>query len=282
MLQIKSKRVIKECDCKFILTDATGYKENPEDNGFTPEDGVLENNTDFFVASGNFFNILFLNGKGLYNVLGKDDSVKPNGTYISVNSLNNFTTNLDVDGLIYNMTLFVMSKEFYQSQPTTWFTRTRPLMYYDPDEERFVYTNNDIVVYLNTFQEFIEFTQIQETLTDIQGLSIDTFYFYNICNITSCYNNIMMEYLDKSIGYDERTNTYKCPNGDCNKDLSLIADLEFLRTTISVLRYLLECNNFDDADKILSLLSQCKSICSKYSKHNLNKTTTYGYNGCGC
>lgn len=277
MLKLKSKKLVAECSCEFTLKDETGYKLQPTDTGFTPEGVALAENTDYHLDDGVFLNILYLDGDDGKERVLNDSKIEPNGEYISVDSVNTFNHCLTSDGLIYSFTGFLMTKDFYEGQPTNWFDSTKEIMFYDPAENKIVYRFNGADLDIKTFQDFIVFASTLKDIHAIQGLTVDLDYCYNICNIVSCQQAIMELYLDKQVGYNYKTDKYRCPNGDCDSEIQdLMADMEFLRTLISVLRYLLECYNYNDADKLLRLISQCNSICSKYSNYKVNRTD------CGC
>lgn len=274
MLKLKTNI---EFDCNTILQfeDVTGFSlDGGVDGGFIPESETVRNNRDFKLSQGVFFHILYsrsIDDKVLEMNIGDNITLL---TPELVNPIYNLNVspeiiNLNRDGKIYLERYFIMTKSYYDSLESGWFDPTLPIVYYDEVQMKIRYESDEISLDLTCIKELL--TYINPT---VQGISIFKYEFFSIRLLETCYKNMLQEKLDKLLGYNDRSNTWGNGCKNCDEDKSSDS-LGLIRTALSSIKYLIECENYDDATRILDLLNNCGGLCYKYNIVNKNY-------GCGC
>lgn len=280
MLALKPNITFKDCDCNLTVTDVTGYNSIMNDGKFIKEGLILPSNKDYRLSDGILFNVIYTEDKNKINVLNDTfqfPALKPSSQIDSIDYSKNITPYnhiITVDGLYYILNVFVMSKTFYTANAFRYPTG-EPVMYFDSANNKLVFVDNGEELDIRSYKDLIYFLHTTN-VESIYGLVLNEELQFSICNIIHCYTQLLHSYLDDSLGYDEKKNRFKCPNGKCLEDTSAKDDIDFLRNAIAALKYLLECENYEDAQRIVNLMGQCSSICSKYK---INKSIN---NDCGC
>ena len=267
MLELKSQISISDCNCEFERIDVTGEHSDINLSGFIPDGVALPSNKDFYKDSGNFFDILYHNQEYILS----DIKIKPsNDAHKMIAAL---------DGVLHNIRIFIINDTFYNSVEDDWFDPNLPVMFYDQPSKRIVYRASAQDMYLNDLQEVLLFLNGLESTDDIQGISISVSRHINICNIVRCYTDKLRASIGSQLGYNDKTNKFKCPGGGCMDYSDSNADLSFLRGAVYLLKDAIKCNNLEDADTLLTLLSKCNSICPSTNRH-INGGGNNGCSGC--
>lgn len=280
MLELKSNITLQNCNCNLTVIENTGYSYILNDNKFIRENLVLPTNKDYHLSDGILFNIVYtydkdgnikvLNDTYQFPKLRLPSEINDTDYNLNVTPYNHTIT---IDGLYHVLNVFIMSKSFYETNRFR-YPIDKPYIYFDATNNKVVFIDNGQELDIRSYSELVYF--LYDIDVDLDGIVLNKSIEFSICNLIHCYSQVLQSYLDESLGYDKNKNKYKCPNGKCLEDNSMADDIDFLRNTIAALKYLLECENYDDAQRIIDLIGQCSSICSKY---RINKSIN---NDCGC
>lgn len=266
MIQFKLQTTFNRCDCYVTSVDGTGFKPAAV-NGFTREGAALATNEDYHLSDGVFLDILYEdNGKlEVFNemcgfpkpILSGD--VKSNYE----DNFQPFTGKPPHDGGFYHLKLFIITKSFYL---TSNIDKSKPVLYYDDSfgTQKIIYFDKGVELPLYSLTELIGFLHTVD-ITDIKGNVFKENYAFSICYLQKCFNQMIKEDLDSKLGYDVKLQKYKCPGG-CPDGSEINKDIDFLRNALAALNYLIECDDYSDAQRIIDLMSKCGGICSKYVK----------------
>ena len=99
---------------------------------------------------------------------------------------------------------------------------------------------------------------------EISKLKITYYYYFQLCRLRKCYVNIVKKILDDRASIN-------CNNNGVNKEDIYKRDL--LSSAISVISYLAEIEQFEEAERLLERISSCNRLCD---------TTLSNSCGCGC
>ena len=131
------------------------------------------------------------------------------------------------------------------------------------------FTNNDNKIYkvssTGQYQE-VQFEEIMERNTEDTTISRYVQDNLSICNLRKCYQDILNKIFNSNfIG--------RCFTNNIDKDLTFKRDLLWM--AINSLKYLVEFNQFAEAQRLLERLTSCNGLCN-------NNLTNSQRNGCGC
>lgn len=275
MLKLNNELTFDSCGCSIYVNSKTGVKSATNANGYTSIFGVVATNTDYKLTDGIAFSILY-NEKGKkLNVLNNSNDF---GTPLTIADIPNEMTfvppveeyTITQDGKTLLLTLFIMSKEFYLSRSQAWFSQDKPVMYLEAG--KIVHEFKGAKLTISSKSELLAFLHTVN-VDDIQGLIYQEQEFFSICNVLYCYQQMLQEQFDDILGYKDTEGKYRCPTGECNDKPHQKNNIDLLRNATTALKYLIECENYSDAEVIVNLLTQCGSVCTKYK---------IGKDDCGC
>ena len=109
--------------------------------------------------------------------------------------------------------------------------------------------------------EIIEINPVNTTI------SITSKDYVSICFLTKCYINLCQQIF-------ESKGLTQCWNKN-NIDSELIYKRDLVWMAINVIKYMVECNQLYEAERIIELLHSCNGVCSDKKVRNNVK-------GCGC
>ena len=96
---------------------------------------------------------------------------------------------------------------------------------------------------------------------EISKLKITYYYYFQLCRLRKCYVNIVKKILDDRASIN-------CNNNGVNKEDIYKRDL--LSSAISVISYLAEIEQFEEAERLLESIVGCNGLCED------------DYSNCGC
>lgn len=134
-------------------------------------------------------------------------------------------------------------------------------------------SKNKVYWYQPSSEEFGEVTKLEEILDIAQlpnvktSISIVSKDQVSICNLQKCYINLCQQ-IFQSRGFTQ------CWNKN-NIESELIYKRDLVWMAMNVIKYMVECNQLYEAERIIELLHSCNGICS-------NKKVRNNDNGCGC
>lgn len=99
---------------------------------------------------------------------------------------------------------------------------------------------------------------------EVSELKITYYYYFQLCKLKKCYMNAANKVLN------ERT-SIECNSNGVNKEDIYKRDL--LQSAINVITYLVEMEQFEEAQRLLERISGCNGLCD---------TTSSNSCGCGC
>lgn len=180
----------------------------------------------------------FITGKNL-------DSKK--SLIITENEYNRYKYALSEDGLFVYYKVAIQKKE-----------------YMGQDYKKKIYYDNGKIMLKD--KEINDPSELVNYLTST-GMGVLDFCeepIYSLCKLEHCVFNLQKEILNKQVS--------NC-GLDCNKNINLKNQRNFLFISLYVLQHLVSEEKYDEADEILEKLSSCGSLCK-----NIKNAT----NDCGC
>lgn len=128
---------------------------------------------------------------------------------------------------------------------------------------------DDVSYILENSEEIINYIEAYELVQN--GGASQTFYcpkenVFSVCKLQRCLVSLQRQLL--------LTNKCDCGRNNCNDNVSLRNQRDFLLSALYVFDYLKDIRNFTEAQRILDNLSACGSICGD-KLNDLN-------NDCGC
>jgi hypothetical protein len=250
--------------CNLLIKNNTGFYSSSNLNGFLKEtdtqDTIL---THYKLSNGYFFNLL------LYKYYAKDEIIlNPEEEPLHLNSEdvdnevygNNFDRKnykLKKDGTIKILTLFVISKEFYESKNPSFFGN-KEILVYDAEEVKF-YRNS-----LNQYQEVslnyvISRIRGEKNATGTYGES----FLFSLCHLNEYYYRLQCQIVANSIAICEDA---------IDKEIKSKRDL--VKMFLQTLDYLQELGDLDEAQSFIEMINSCSSLFT-----DLNGKIK---NDCGC
>lgn len=127
-----------------------------------------------------------------------------------------------------------------------------------------VYKYNPRTQEISQVTDLTEIIEINPVNTTI---SITTNDYVSICFLTKCYINLCQQIF-------ESRGLTQCWNKN-NIDSELIYKRDLVWMAINVIKYMVECSQLYEAERIIELLHSCNGVCG-------DKKARSNGNGCGC
>lgn len=121
-----------------------------------------------------------------------------------------------------------------------------------------VSSNNEVT----TIQERVELEELIEINPSVFNFHTQYYYYFQICKLRKCYINACQDIINKRASLN-------CDANSISKQDIYKRDL--LRSTIDVLKYLVEMQQFKEAQRLLERVTSCNGLCNNYNPC-----------GCGC
>ena len=118
--------------------------------------------------------------------------------------------------------------------------QTKPVYYYNSN------------FYFN--EQKVDLQELVELNTNITELEINYTYFFQICRLKRCYIDIAKKVIDNST-------SIKCSKSIINKNED-IYKRDLLWSAINVIQYLVEYQQFEEADYLLKRITGCNGLCN--------------------
>lgn len=234
------------CDnCKVTVQD---------DSTYLPEDSTGTVKGKFKFSETISIDVLQLNKTS--------ETVYINPTYTDHTTIKNTTLQVSSDGWFSLIHLVLPSVEWFNKEKDK--TEGSALGLYD-----IVYfiDENAVFKYINGNIQQVDISEILEinpTNTTISKVSED---FISICFLQKCYINLCKQILDDR-GFSSCWNKNKI-------DSELVYKRDLVWMAINVIKYLTECEQLMEVERIIETINGCNGLCSSSSSSNNS-------NGCGC
>ena len=234
------------CDnCKVTVQDNSTYL--PEDST-----GVVKGKFKFSETIS--IDVLQLNKTS--------EIVYTNPTYTDHSTVKEATLQVDSDGWFSLVHLVLPSVEWFNKEKAK--TEGSALGLYD-----IVYfIDGDIVYkYINQSIQQVDISEILEINPVNTTISKTSEDFVSICFLRKCYINLCKQILDNR-GFSSCWNKNKI-------DSELIYKRDLVWMAINVIKYLTECEQLAEVERIVEIINGCNGLCT--SSNSSNKAS-----GCGC
>lgn len=133
------------------------------------------------------------------------------------------------------------------------------------------YIDNNIIYKYNTkteeLEEVTDLSEILEINPINTTISITNKDYVSICFLTKCYINLCQQIL-------ESRGLIQCQHKN-EIDDELIYKRDLVWMGINTIKYMVECNQLYEAERIIELLHSCNGVCNDKKSNNQ-------YHGCGC
>ena len=136
----------------------------------------------------------------------------------------------------------------------------------DQYQSIYILDNSTIYKYVNDELVEVSLDEIIERNPEETTISISSKISFSICYLNKCYISLCKSILNVTLT--------KCKNPDTS---DLIFKRDYLWMTINVIKYLIENEQFMEAQNILDQVNSCNGFCQNYYRSNNIKTY-----GCGC
>ena len=176
------------------------------------------------------------------------------------------TININNDGWLTIYYLVLPTKE--------WFTRASKtdnildlydIVYYTSKGNVYWYqSNTGEFGEVNKLQELIDLAQLPNVKTTLSSIKADK---VSICNLQKCYVNLCQQIL-------ENRGLTQCLSKN-NIDSELIYKRDLVWMAMNVIKYMVECSQLYEAERIIELLYSCNGVCD-------DKKVRSDGNRCGC
>lgn len=162
------------------------------------------------------------------------------------------------DGWFTVKHIVIPNKEWFNRELSKSTLGLYSIVYYTDGETIYKYIDNQS--YAVSLDEILEINPVNTTI------SIISKDYVSICFLIKCYINLCQQIFE-SRGFTQ------CWNNN-NVDSELIYKRDLVWMAINVIKYMVECNQLYEAERIIELLHSCNGVCS-------DNKTTYSH-GCGC
>lgn len=117
----------------------------------------------------------------------------------------------------------------------------------------------------------VELQEIINTNPEVSGIEISYEYYFQVCKLRKCYVRICQEIFDKQT-------SIKCNKN--NVDNNLIYKRDLIWSTLNVINYMVEVDQYEEAERLLERITGCNGLCgdSFYG----NSCHEKSYSNCGC
>lgn len=227
-------------NCSIVILDNTQYWEN---------DTIAKG--EFKYSDSISIDVIHLN-KINENII-KDYKIT---THSSLNK--NISIPIKFDGWFTVKHIILPNKEWFDKASESELG-LYSIVYYADDMTIYKYINNQS--YAISLDEILE---VNPKNTTISIISKD---YISICFLIKCYINLCKQIFE-SRGFSQ------CSNKN-NIDSELIYKRDLIWMAINIIKYMTECNQLYESERIIELLNSCNGICN-------NKENNYNNHGCGC
>lgn len=135
---------------------------------------------------------------------------------------------------------------------------------------------NTIYKYINETSVEVTIDEILEVNQDVTTISFTNKDYVSICNLRKCYINLC-----KQIFNDRMFSS--CWNNNVDDELTFKRDLVWM--ILNVIRYLVQCNQLAEAERLIEIAESCNGLCLNYTDYacgcNSDRVNIIK-NGCGC
>ena len=234
------------CDnCKVTVQD---------DSTYLPEDSTGTVKGKFKFSETISIDVLQLNKTS--------ETVYINPTYTDHTTIKNTTLQVSSDGWFSLIHLVLPSAEWFNKEKNKAEGSALGLydiVYFIDENAVFKYINGNIQQV-----DISEILEINPANTTISKVSED---FISICFLQKCYINLCKQILDDR-GFSSCWNKNKI-------DSELVYKRDLVWMAINVIKYLTECEQLMEVERIIETINGCNGLCSSSSSSNNS-------NGCGC
>ena len=126
-----------------------------------------------------------------------------------------------------------------------------------PTDEMMPYYYKDGKYYNNVRE--VSINELLNINPEVSKLKIEYFYYFSTCNLKKCFIKVCED-------------IFKQTSSICNKNID--SDLSYKRdllwSALNVIQYMVEMDQYEEAQRLLEEITQCNGLCSKKS------------NNCGC
>lgn len=190
------------------------------------------------------------------------EAIYLNPTFTDHSSLGNSTLQVSSDGWYSLVHIVLPSKEWFERELNK--QEGSALGLYN-----LVYfaSNNKVYKYINGNTSQVDLSEILEVNPVNTTISRTSEDFVSICFLRKCYINLCKQILNDR-GFSSCWNKNKV-------DSELIYKRDLVWTAINVIKYLTECKQLAEVERIIETIQGCNGLCVS---SKLISTT----NGCGC
>lgn len=185
-----------------------------------------------------------------------------NPTYTDHSTVKETTLQVDSDGWFSLVHLVLPSVEWFNKEKAK--TEGSALGLYD-----IVYfIDGDVIYkYINQSIQQVDISEILEINPVNTTISKTSEDFVSICFLRKCYINLCKQILDNR-GFSSCWNKNKI-------DSELIYKRDLVWMAINVIKYLTECEQLAEVERIIEIINGCNGLCASSNSSNNS-------NGCGC
>lgn len=185
-----------------------------------------------------------------------------NPTYTDHSTIKETTLQVGSDGWFSLVHLVLPSVEWFNKEKAK--TEGSALGLYD-----IVYfIDGDVIYkYINQSIQQVDISEILEINPVSTTISKTSEDFVSICFLRKCYINLCKQILDNR-GFSSCWNKNKI-------DSELIYKRDLVWMTINVIKYLTECEQLAEVERIIEIINGCNGLCTSSNSSNNS-------NGCGC
>lgn len=242
------------CDnCKIIVRDDSAYLSE-ESNGTVKDKFKFSDTVSI--------DVLLLNKLENFNDLTKVKSIIKQSIYTDHSKVQDSTLHVLSDGWFSLVHIVLPSKEWFDRELNK--QEGSALGLYN-----LVYfaSNNKVYKYINGNTSEVDLSEIlilTPVNTTISKTSED---FISICFLRKCYINLCKQILNDR-GFSSCWNKNKI-------DSELIYKRDLVWMAINVIKYLTECEQLAEVERLVEIINGCNGLCSQ---SNFSQNS----NGCGC
>lgn len=121
-------------------------------------------------------------------------------------------------------------------------------------------------------EEEVDVVHILEVNTENTNIDREMMYYFSTCYLYKCYVNICKELYENLFSASSKV---KCPPCKTDIDTNLKYKRDLVQSTLSVLQYLVDCDQLAEAQRILERIGSCNGICPTADKATSDSR-------CGC
>lgn len=170
---------------------------------------------------------------------------------------------VDFDGWFTVVHIVLPSKDWFNTELNKQegsTLSTYSLVYFSDGNTIYKYTNSNIEE--ATIDEVIEVNSTNSTISRVQE------DYVSICFLRKCYINLCQQI------FNDRGFSHCFDRNKVDSDLIFRRDLVWM--AINVIKYLTECNQLAEVERIIEIIKGCNSLCSN------DKYSMKSYAGCNC